>query len=49
MIRKYHNDKLQTNPYHHKEEPHNDQETPGRQTRQSSQFSFPIKMIAKLE
>ena len=50
MIRKYHNQKLQTNPWHHEEEPHNNHETPGRQTKQSNQFSlFPVKMIAKLE
>ena len=41
---------LQTNPWHHEEEPHNNHETPGRQTKQSNQLSlFPIKMIAKLE
>ena len=49
MIRKYHNHKLQTNPWHHKEEPHNNHETPGRQTKQSNQLSRPIKMIAKVE
>ena len=27
MIRKYHNPKLQTNPWHHKKEPHNNHET----------------------
>ena len=31
MIRKYHNHKLQTNPWHREEEPHNNHETPGRQ------------------
>ena len=41
MIRKYHTNKLQTNPWHHKEEPHNNQETPGRQKKQSSQLSLP--------
>ena len=30
------------------EEPHNNHETPGRQTKQSN-FLFPIKIIAKLE
>ena len=45
MIRKYPNYKPQTNPWHREEEPHNDHETPERQTKQS----FPIKMIAKLE
>ena len=37
MIRKYHNHKLQTDPWHHKEEPHNNHESPGRQTKQSNQ------------
>ena len=32
MIRKYHNHKLQTKPWHREEEPHNNHETPGRQT-----------------
>ena len=41
MIRKYHNHKLQTNPWHREEEPHNNQETPGRQTKQSNQLSLP--------
>ena len=31
MIRKYHNHKLQKNPWHREEEPHNNHETPGRQ------------------
>ena len=29
MIRKYHNRKLQTNPWHREEEPHNNHESPG--------------------
>ena len=33
MIRKYHNHKLQTNLWHHEEEPHNNHETPGRQSK----------------
>ena len=41
MIRKYHNHKLQTNPWHREEEPHNNHETPGRQTKQSNQLSLP--------
>ena len=41
MIRKYHNHKLQTNLWHREEEPHNSHETPGRQTNQSNQLSFP--------
>ena len=40
MIRKYHNHKLQTNPLHREEEPHNNHETPGRQTKQSNQLSL---------
>ena len=43
MIRNNHNHKLQTNPWHRKEEPHNNHETPVRHS------LFPIKMIAKLE
>ena len=35
MIRKYHNHKLQTNLWHRGEEPHNNHETTGRQTKQS--------------
>ena len=41
MIRKYHNNKLQTNPWHREEEPHNNHKTPGRQTKQSNQISLP--------
>ena len=41
MIRKYHNHKLQTNPCHREEEPHNNHETPGIQTKQSNQLSLP--------
>ena len=41
MIRKYHNHKLQTNPWHREEEPHNNHETPGRQTKQSNKLSLP--------
>ena len=41
MIRKYHNHKLQTNPWLRKKEPHNNHEIPGRQTKQSSQLSLP--------
>ena len=41
MIRKYHNHKLQTNPQYHEEEPHNNQKTLGRQTKQTNQLSFP--------
>ena len=49
MIRKYHNHKLQTTPWHGEEEPLNHHETPGRQIKQSNQLLFPIKMIAILE
>ena len=41
MIRKYRNRKLQTNPWHRKEKPHNNHETPGRQTKPSNQLSVP--------
>ena len=41
MIRKYHNHKLQTNPWQRKEEPHNNYETPGGQTKSSIQLSPP--------
>ena len=45
MIRKYHNHKPQTTPWHREEEPLNHHETPRRQT----SSLFPIKMIAILE
>ena len=41
MIRKYHNQNLQTNLGHREEEPHNNHETPGSQTKQSNQLSLP--------
>ena len=41
MIRKYHNHNLQTHPWHREEEPHNNHETPGSQTKQSSLLSLP--------
>ena len=41
MIRKYHNHKPQTTPWHHEEEPPNHHETPGRQIKQSNQLSLP--------
>ena len=41
MIREYHNHKLQTNPWHREEEPHNNHEMAGRQTKRSHQFSLP--------
>ena len=48
MIRKYHNHKLQTNPWYREEEPHKNHKTPGRQSKAILSL-FPIKMIAKLE
>ena len=48
-IRKYHNHKLQKKPWTREEEPHNNHETPGRQTKQRNSSLFPIEMIAKLE
>ena len=41
MIRKFHNHKLQTTPWHRQEEPLNHHETPGGQIKQSSQLSLP--------
>ena len=41
MIRKYHNHKPQTTPWHREEEPPNHHETPGRQIKQSIQLSLP--------
>ena len=41
MIRKYHNHKLQTNPWHCEEEPHNNHRTPGRHPKQNNQLSLP--------
>ena len=49
MIRKYNNHKLHTNPWHREEEPHNNHETPGKQTKQSNQLSLPHQDDAKLE
>ena len=41
MIRKCHNHKPQTSPWHLKEEPNNHYGTPGRQTKQSNKLSLP--------
>ena len=41
MIRKYHNHKLKTNPWHREEKLHNNYKAQGRQTKQSNQLSFP--------
>ena len=49
MIRKYHNHKLQTNPWHREEEPRTNHEAPGRQKSKATSSLFPIKMIVKLE
>ena len=49
MIRKYHNHKLQTDPWQREKVPHNNHETQGRQTKHSNQPSPPIKMTAKAE
>ena len=41
MIRKYHNQKLQINPWHREEESHINHQTPGIQTKPSNQLSLP--------
>ena len=41
MIRKYHNHKRQTTPWHREEEWLNHHETPERQIKQSNQLSLP--------
>ena len=41
MIRKYHNHKPQTTPWHREEEPLNHHETQRRQIKQSNQLSLP--------
>ena len=41
MFKKYHNHKLQTNPWHSQEEPYNNHKKPGGQTKQSNQLSLP--------
>ena len=41
MIRKYHNHKPQTTPWHREEELLNHHETTGRQIKQSNQLSLP--------
>ena len=45
----YHNHKLQTNGWHHEEEPHNNHETPGRQQNKATSSLFSIKLIEILE
>ena len=49
MIRKIHNYKPQTNPWHREKEPHNRHETLWRQTKQATSSLLPTKMIAKLK
>ena len=41
MIRKYHNHKPQTTPWHREEEPLNHHEASGRHIKQSNQLSLP--------
>ena len=41
MVRKKHNHKLQTNLWHHEDEPHNNLNSPGGQAKQSNQLSLP--------
>ena len=41
MIRKHHDGKLQANQRHREEEPHNNHETQGRQTKQNNKLSLP--------
>ena len=48
MIRKYHNHKPQPYSWHRKEEPHNNHEIPGRQTKQSNQLSLPHQDDCKI-
>ena len=47
MIRKYHNHKLQINPWHREEESHNNYETPGTKTKQKPQLSLPRQDYCK--
>ena len=46
MIRKYHNLKPQTNPWHREEGPHNHHETPGRQFKQSYKLCLPHQFLS---
>ena len=47
MIRNYHNHKPQTTVWHHEEEPHNNRETPGRQSASIFPFRRTNHTIAK--
>ena len=49
MIKKYHNYKLQTNPWNHEKEPHNNHEHPEDKQSKATSSLFPIKIIAKIE
>ena len=49
MIRKYHKHKLQTNPWHLEEEPHNNHELQENKLSKVTSSLFPIKMMATLE
>ena len=49
MIRKCPNHKLRRNRWHREEEPHNNHETPGRQTKQMNQPSLSHQDYRKLE
>ena len=49
MVRKYHDHKRQTNPWHHEEEPHNNHEAQVDKLSKTTSSLFPIKMIVKLE
>ena len=48
MVRKYHNHKPQTTPWHREEEPLYHYETPERQIKQSNQLSLPHQDDCKL-
>ena len=49
MIRKYHNYKLETNPWHREEEQHKNHETHEDKLINETSSSLPTKMIAKPE
>ena len=46
MIRKYHDQKPQTTPWHREEEPLNHHETSGGQIKQNNQLSFPHQDVS---
>ena len=47
MIRKYHNHKLQTNPWHREKGPCSNHETPGRQIKQNNQLRIERQLSRK--